>query len=230
MDAILKYWLILVLFVAGVLLVLAFFIVYLFRSFGLSGKLGQFTRSLEPLRNQVADPREIETSGQHLHHLWGQYCETLHAEKTIDENGLETTRGYRATLPASAIFYSGSVIDRRLAVEFFKHLPGLLTGLGIIGTFSGLISGLRNASIGGGLDTQVLISSVGDAFIFSAGAIVAAMVVTFCEKWRYARLLHLTDELCRHRPAIFRWRRRGISPPPRCCLRAGRNQLAATER
>jgi len=23
------------------------------------------------------------------------------------------------------------------------------------------------------------------------------MVVTFCEKWRYARLLHLTDELCR---------------------------------
>jgi hypothetical protein len=73
----------------------------------------------------------------------------------------------------------------------------LLTGLGIIGTFSGLISGLRNASGGGGLDTQALISSVGDAFIFSAGAIIAAMLVTFLEKWRYARLLHVTDQLCR---------------------------------
>ena len=154
--------------IAGVLLVLAFFIVYFFRSFALSGKLRRFTRSLEPLRNKGAGPREIEASDQHLHHLWGQYCETLHAEKSFDENGLETTRRYRATLPASAIFYSGSVIDGRLSIEFFKHLPGLLTGLGIIGTFSGLISGLRNASIGGGLDTQVLISSVGEAFIFSA--------------------------------------------------------------
>ena len=197
MDTILKYWPILALGIAGILLVLVFFIFYFFRSFALSGKLRRFTRSLEPLRNKGADPREIKASDQHLHHLWGQYCETLHAEKSFDENGLETTRRYRATLPASAIFYSGSVIDGRLSVEFFKHLPGLLTGLGIIGTFSGLISGLRNASIGGGLDTQVLISSVGEAFIFSALAIIAAMVVTFCEKWRYARLLHLTDELCR---------------------------------
>ena len=197
MDTILKYWLIVLLIVVGILLVLAFCFIYLFPSITLSNKLKQFKQNLEPLHNQGADPLEIEASDQHLHHLWGQYCETLHAEKVIDENGLETTRGYRATLPASAIFYSGSVIDGRLAVEFFKHLPGLLTGLGIIGTFSGLISGLRNASIGGGLDTQVLISSVGEAFVFSAFAIGFAMLVTFIEKWRYAHLLHLTDELCR---------------------------------
>jgi hypothetical protein len=135
MDAILKYWPILALGVAGVLLVLAFFIFYFFRSFTLSGKLRQFTRSLEPLRKEGADPRSIKASDQHLHHLWKQYCETLHAENGFDENGLEATRGNRATLPASVIFYSGSVIDGHLSVEFFKHLPGLLTGLGIIGTF-----------------------------------------------------------------------------------------------
>ncbi len=197
MDTILKYWLILLLVVAGVLLVLAFCYFYVFRSFALSNRMWQFVQSLEPLRNHVASPREIATSDQHLKHLWGQYCETLHAEKHIDESGLETTRNYRATLPASAIFYSGSVIDGRLSVEFFKHLPGLLTGLGIIGTFNGLITGLQRASGGGGLDTQVLITSVGEAFVFSAFAIGFAMLVTFIEKWRYAHLLHLTDELCR---------------------------------
>ncbi len=197
MDTILDYWPIVLLGVAGISLVLAFFIVYFIRSFTVSRRLKQFTNNLEPLRNQGVDPRTIEPADQHLHHLWRQYCETLHEEKTIDENGLEITRERRATLPASAVFYGSSVIDGQLGVEFFKHLPGLLTGLGIIGTFSGLISGLRNASSGGGLDTQALISSVGDAFIFSAGAIIAAMLVTFLEKWRYARLLHVTDQLCR---------------------------------
>jgi hypothetical protein len=196
MDAIPDYWPVVLLIVAGVSLVLAFFIVYFIRSFTLSRRLKLFTSNLEPLRNQGVDLRNIEPTDQHLHHLWKQYCETLHEEKTIDENGLEATRGRRATLPASAVFYGSSVIDGRLGVEFFKHLPGLLTGLGIIGTFSGLISGLRNAS-SDGLNTQALISSVGDAFIFSAGAIIAAMLVTFLEKWRYARLLHVTDQLCR---------------------------------
>ena len=131
MDTILQNWLLIVLAVAGVLLVLAFFIVYFIRSFTLSRNLKQFTINLEPLRNQGADPRKIEPSNQQLHHLWRQYCETLHEEKTIDENGLEVTRGRRATLPASAVFYGSSVIDGPLGVEFFKHLPGLLTGLGL---------------------------------------------------------------------------------------------------
>ena len=76
MDTILKYWPILALGIAGILLVLVFFVFYFFRSFALSGKLRRFTRSLEPLHNKGADPREIKASDQHLHHLWGQYCET----------------------------------------------------------------------------------------------------------------------------------------------------------
>jgi hypothetical protein len=197
MDTIQKYWHLFVLGAVGTLLVLRFFRIYVGRSITLSRTLRQFIRSLEPLNNNGANPRDIDVSDHDLHHLWGQYCETLHAEKIVDENGLERTNEYRATLPSNAIFYSGSVVDACLSVEFFKHLPGLLTGLGIIGTFLGLIFGLRNASVGGGLDTQVLISSVAEAFYFSAGAIIVAMVVTFFEKWRYAHLLRLTDEVCR---------------------------------
>jgi hypothetical protein len=62
MDTILNYWPILVLGVAGTSLVLAFCIVYLFRTFALSRKIRQFTGRLEPLRNQEAAPRQIDLS------------------------------------------------------------------------------------------------------------------------------------------------------------------------
>jgi hypothetical protein len=197
MDAIPQNWSILGLGAVGSLLLFAFGFLYFIRSVTLSHTLKRFARGLEPLRNHASDPHRVEAADEHLDHLWKEYCETLHAEKSVDENGLETISRYRATLPACAVFHSGAVIDGRLSVEFFKHLPGLLTGLGIIGTFSGLIAGLQQANSSGGLDTQVLITSVGDAFIFSASAIAFAMLVTFLEKWRYARLLHITDELCR---------------------------------
>ena len=46
-------------------------------------------------------------------------------------------------MPAEAYFNSQYVVDSRLRTEFFRHLPGIFTGVGIIGTFSGLITGLR---------------------------------------------------------------------------------------
>lgn len=197
MEIVQEYWLIFLLGCFGIVLLSAFAWRYWRQSVTLSVSLKRFTGSVEQLRNQGGDPFKIDIADKHLTHLWEQYCDTLASEKTSDDSGLEVVRGYRSTLPASTIFYGGSVIDDQLSVEFFKHLPGLLTGLGIIGTFNGLITGLQRASGGGGLDTQVLIASVGEAFVFSAFAIGFAMLVTFIEKWRYARLLHLTDELCR---------------------------------
>lgn len=46
--------------------------------------------------------------------------------------------GIRSTVPAEAIFSPQSLVDARLHVEFFKHLPG------IIGTFYGLINGIQH--------------------------------------------------------------------------------------
>ena len=41
----------------------------------------------------------------------------------------------RATATAEAFFNAQYVVDGRLRTEFFKHLPGIFTGIGIIGTF-----------------------------------------------------------------------------------------------
>ena len=101
---------------------------------------------------------------------------------------------WRATLPAEVFFNPQNIVDGRLNVEFFKHLPGILTGIGIIGTFAGLIHGLEGFNIGGSDPEQVkksldgLMNSVKHAFWVSAGAILAAMVITVLEKFLLSRL------------------------------------------
>jgi hypothetical protein len=201
-DFLLKHW-----HVVGplALLCLAFLAFYIGPAVVLDARLRRTCRSLGVLTaDRTEEPRHLEIDDLSLKHLWSQYCATLHSEKSLDPvSAIETVTGFRTTVPAAAIFSSASVIDGRLHVEFFKHLPGLLTGLGIIGTFGGLIGGLGNANTKNGLDTAALISSVQEAFYVSAGAIVAAMAVTFVEKVLYARLHRLTETLCHQIDSLY---------------------------
>ena len=84
-------------------------------------------------------------------------------------------------------FYPGRHCQLPFFVEFFKHFPGIFTGLGIIGTFSGLVHGLSLFKISDDASTvrlslQDLMSGVSSAFIVSASAISVAMIVTVIEK------------------------------------------------
>lgn len=92
---------------------------------------------------------------------------------------LESAVAYRATAPAESFFNSQFVVDSRLRTEFFKHLPGIFTGIGIIGTFTGLIVGLQGfqvsqdpAKVSASLET--LLAGVLEAFVVSALAIALA--------------------------------------------------------
>ena len=93
-----------------------------------------------------------------------------------------------------------------LRSDFYKHVPGILTGLGIIGTFSGLINGLIHFDVSDPTTTQaqlsLLVQTVGQAFFVSALAIALAMLFTWVEKAllsaRYSQvesLQHLIDSL-----------------------------------
>jgi hypothetical protein len=114
----------------------------------------------------------------------------------------------RATAPAEFFFSSQSVVDSRLSTEFFKHLPGLFTGIGIIGTFTGLISGLRAFRVSENAATaraslESLMQSVGEAFLISASAIGAAMLVTLIEKLLLAALYRRTEDIAHAIDASF---------------------------
>ena len=97
----------------------------------------------------------------------------------------------RATAPAGYFFSLSSLVETPLKSDLFKHLPGILTALGIIGTFLGLISGLNQFDttdpdkINGSV--TALLHKVESAFIFSATAIFLATVVTGVEKFQAQR-------------------------------------------
>lgn len=117
-------------------------------------------------------------------HLWEEYKDTLHRLKRAD-GGFE----YRATVPAEAFFTQTALVDSRFLVwnDFFRHLPGILTGLGIIGTFAGLISGLEGfapseEASAARESLSTLLHGVKEAFHLSAFAITCAILVTFAEK------------------------------------------------
>lgn len=136
-----------------------------------------------------------------LRHAWDEYRDTLHGQKQANAQGMLEVSRWRATSMANGFFTDQSLIAVPLRTEFYKHLPGILTGLGIIGTFSGLIIGLQGFKVTD--DAQVvrrsletLILSVGGAFLVSGIAIFLAIVVTTLEKFTVNRLYTDLEAFC----------------------------------
>ena len=156
----------------------------------LSGAVKALGRIKERNGDHVLDLDAIAAEAmwdRRLGHLWKEYAETLHAQKEIDALGQHRLVRWRATALAESFFTEHALVDTPLKTEFYKHLPGILTGLGIIGTFTGLIIGLTHFDVS--LDPNQaqgqlrnLINAVGHAFVVSAAAITLAMLFTWIEK------------------------------------------------
>lgn len=137
--------------------------------------------------------------------VWQSYRDTLH-EQRDNQNLLIRIR---STTLAENIFTGPALVDARLNTEFFKHLPGILTGIGIIGTFLGLIVGVHGfdptqldpKAIQQGL--KELFGAVREAFIASAIAILAAMVITFFEKVFINVCYRRLEKLCRSLDSLY---------------------------
>jgi hypothetical protein len=92
------------------------------------------------------DIKKLFARDKRLAHLWGEYQDTLHVQRE-ERDGQMKVIAVRSTAPAESYFSGQYLVDSRLRTEFFKHLPGIFTGLGIIGTFTGLIEGLRQFQV-----------------------------------------------------------------------------------
>lgn len=142
-----------------------------------------------------------------LAHLWAEYQDTLHVQRE-ERGGQLQIVAVRSTIPAEAYFSSQYVVDSRLRTEFFKHLPGIFTGLGIIGTFAGLIKGLKDFDVNedpGVVRESLgsLMSAVSEAFLISVAAITAAMAATLLEKLLLAALYRTAEDIAHALDARF---------------------------
>ncbi len=67
-----------------------------------------------------------------LKHLWAEFRETLHEERALNSRtGIVEVTALRATVPAEIFFTEDTLVNTPLRTEFFKHLPGIFTGIGI---------------------------------------------------------------------------------------------------
>jgi hypothetical protein len=112
-------------------------------------------------------------------HLWAEYEDTLHLVRAPDGAPISM----RATATSEIYFSKESVVDTQIDADFFRHLPGILTGIGIIGTFSGLVWGLLKFNpVEPDVTLELLLHEVTSAFLGSGLAILAAIAITYFEK------------------------------------------------
>lgn len=190
--------------VAIVFLSLLFFWQYVIRGIFISFSLGRLLRDLKKYRKEGGRAPEdmfSKSRGAGIHHLWSEYKDTLHPQKKTDPGTGDEILAFRSTVPAEMFFSTQALVDSRINADFFRHLPGIFTGLGIIGTFSGLIKGLRAFNVSESTEIvrkslESLLSGVSEAFVVSAIAIGLAMLVTLLEKSLLSSLHRKVEQIC----------------------------------
>lgn len=198
--------------IAAVLLlgIVSFFVFFFVPALVVWWRLRQTLRRLQSSEyRETLELAPVFERSRILKHLWSEFRETLHEERRINtESGIQEVVALRATLPAEIFFTYATVVDAPVRAEFFKHVPGIFTGIGIIGTFWGLILGLQafQVSEDPGIvrdSLNALLHTVGDAFIVSASAIAFAMVATAVEKLILVGLYGKVEKLTQNLDARF---------------------------
>jgi hypothetical protein len=158
-------------------------------------------------RIDLSDIEQFTQSDPHMADLWARYNEALQEQQALEASQQNQTGGWQATAPAEHFFSEHGVVDARLQTHFFKHVPGILTGVGIIGTFTGLIVGLLGFDVSSPDRVQAalsqLVQTVGQAFMVSALAIGLAMVFTWVEKALLAARYRQVAQLQQHLDSLF---------------------------
>lgn len=185
-------------------LLLAFLLFSLLPSFFVSRQLSGAIKALKALNGKPdANIGQIFEGRGVLGHLWREYADSLHRQP-----GEGQAVRFRSTMPAGVFFRQDVLVDIPLRADFFKHLPGLFTGVGIIGTFYGLLIGMQsfvvseNPVVVRGSLTRLL-HGVSEAFLVSASAITLAMLVTFIEKLVVSALNSKVEKLVQLLDGLF---------------------------
>ncbi len=178
------------------LLTMSFVALYVLPALGLTGRIRRAARLvvLQPQESIKAIPTAFAKDDALLG-LWNEYLGQLRgSEDDADAAPVSSCTSARDLFDPMTVSHS------RLRLDFFRNLPGIFTGIGIIGTFSGLITGLRAFQISQDpavvqRSLESLLSGVWGAFLISAVAIALAIVVTVVEKLVSSALSHNLEVL-----------------------------------
>jgi hypothetical protein len=187
-----------------VLLGLSFLALFLLPAIGLRRRLGRARADLQAHQQHGLDLVTQELGHDPaLRHLWLQYRSQVRIPS--DDSAPQAAH---ALASARDVFDLHTLTHSRLRLDLFRHLPGIITGLGIIGTFSGIIKGIRGLHYSQeAAEMQrvfdVLAGGVAEAFFVSMTAISLAMVITLAEKALMSSIAQALDGLNIGLDAVF---------------------------
>lgn len=167
---------------------------YFYRSVKIVNCLKKYTHAINNIANdKLENQRELLKNSfvqPEFKHAWSEFSESLHPQSELVGSDEKIVK-IRATAPSASFFSEQQLVDIPLNTEFFKHLPGILTGVGIIGTFYGLMIGLNHfdPSTPEQVTSSVnnLLHDVLYAFLGSAFAIFFSILITWMEKLSIAK-------------------------------------------
>lgn len=133
-------------------------------------------------------PLEEDSVGESLSRAWARYQQTFieSQNKTEEEAG--------------SYFTELAVVGGTLNLRYWKAVPNLLVGIGILGTFVGLtvgISGFETESVDS-VRTSIegLLSGMATAFVSSIVGMALSLAFNIFEKRRFGRLNQALTRLC----------------------------------
>jgi MotA/TolQ/ExbB proton channel family len=158
-------------------------------------------------RLDLSNIEQLAHNDPHLAPLWAEYTQAIEALQPLEMSAHLATGPWQASSHAENYFTEQALVDSPLRSNFYKHIPGILTGVGIIGTFTGLITALVGFDVSQPDRVQAelsqLVQTVGHAFLVSALAITLAMVFTWIEKALLTSRYRQVEELQQRLDALF---------------------------
>ena len=152
-------------------------------------KFDNFKNNYDSILNSIKGNLTTGVKGiEHIGSLWWEFCETLIVIRKKD-NDLMYPCEYHENNPVETLkntdqievyINSENIIDKQLSREIFDVIPGILTGIGLIGTFLAITIALISFNIDTiNLSIQNLLGGLSIKFISSLAGIGTSIIFLF---------------------------------------------------
>jgi hypothetical protein len=120
------------------------------------------------------------TENERLNAAWDAFCVGI--SEMERDRGKEIGKEIYMTRSASFFFTEDRLLTDALNLRFWNSVPSLLVGIGILGTFVGLVLGLRGFNVEDTKTIQTLLGGMQTAFISSVVGMSVSLVFSGVEK------------------------------------------------
>ena len=174
----------------------------------LTEEVRQYDGPAQPsIKHQLKEKFEHNTA---LKDAWREFEDSLIEGKRPGNQEDENQEVVYKTDEASLFFSEERLLDQHLNLRFWNSVPALLVGLGILGTFVGMVWGLIPFSDVDFTNTnqireaiKELLSGVSTAFVTSVWGMLASFLFNGLEKWGIGRVSRAIADLQHALDQIF---------------------------